>query len=198
MKGNTMTVDTLNTEQRDTLTEHMTPELMDKMYRAIRRKCHGDLEADEVMGQTLLRISRGIDTFDPSTGATGFRSWCMTTMYNTWRNVITTRAKAPMLEPIPDSVETDGWTEATTYAELRHFHDTVNVSEQVCDALSVSPYLQGALDSMPVEQAEALVMFSQGHSYQEIAEAQGVPINTVSSRVKRARTKARVMLSVAT
>lgn len=182
-----------------TLDDYMTPELFDSLYRVARRRSHGDLEADEVMGQALLRITRGFDKFDPSTGHAGFRTWCMAVLTNTWRNIITARYNAPTLESIPEgAMSSTGWTEATEYGELRHFVDTVDVEDTVIGTLGVtSPGLRYALSVMPQEQVEALLMVTEGYSYKEIAAEQGVTVGTVCSRVKRARTRAQVMLNAA-
>ena len=58
MDGNTMTVDTLTKEQRNTLDELLTPDIVHALDRAARTRCYGTLESDEVVGKTLLRIAR--------------------------------------------------------------------------------------------------------------------------------------------
>jgi RNA polymerase sigma-70 factor (ECF subfamily) len=55
--------------------------------------------------------------------------------------------------------------------------------------------LLAALDSLPVEFREALVLRElEGLSYKEIAQVSGLPIGTVMSRLTRARRKMRQFL----
>ena len=57
-------------------------------------------------------------------------------------------------------------------------------------------HLQDALEALPVEFREALVLREiEGLSYKEIAEVSGVPVGTVMSRLARARDRLKAKIS---
>jgi RNA polymerase sigma factor (sigma-70 family) len=65
------------------------------------------------------------------------------------------------------------------------------------DASSVRRELIDALTGVPVEELDALLLFVWADfSYAEVAEALGVPIGTVRSRISRARARLRDALEV--
>ena len=53
-----------------------------------------------------------------------------------------------------------------------------------------------ALRALPAEFRTAVVLFDvEGHSYEEVAAIEGVPVGTVKSRLSRGRTQLRTMLA---
>lgn len=190
MDGNTMTVDTLTKEQRNTLDELLTPDIVHALDRAARTRCYGTLESDEVVGKTLLRIARGIDTYKDEGN---FRGWCMSVLFSTLNSELKHRGMVARnygdRVPFPDSMH-EGWDEDIA-------DPTCDTEYQVTDMQHVSDTMTLVFDTLPKDQATALLMFSEGYTYKEIAQAHGVSVGTVCSRVKRARTKAQVILSAA-
>lgn len=60
--------------------------------------------------------------------------------------------------------------------------------EQLAFSLRRQRLVRELLDALPLEQAEAIAMrFMLGSSLEEVAEASGVPVNTVRSRVRLAK-----------
>jgi RNA polymerase sigma-70 factor (ECF subfamily) len=71
------------------------------------------------------------------------------------------------------------------------------VADQVTDrvaAVAASRELAAALARLPRTQRDVLLLVASGLGYQEVAVALGVPAGTVSSRLARARRKAREAL----
>ena len=61
---------------------------------------------------------------------------------------------------------------------------------------SIPPEIERAIVSLPEDQRVAIVLIDvRGFSYEETAEATGVSIGTVKSRLSRARTRVRERLS---
>jgi RNA polymerase sigma-70 factor (ECF subfamily) len=68
--------------------------------------------------------------------------------------------------------------------------------ERRIDAAAFGPALAGALASLSVSDREILLLFAWAElGYDEIAEALGVPVGTVRSRLSRARARIRELLS---
>lgn len=190
MDGNTVTVDTLTREQRKTLDELLTPDIVHALDRAARSRCYGTLESDEVLGKTLLRIARSIDTYRDDGN---FKGWCMSVLYSSLKNELQHRSMVTRnygdRVPFPESMH-EGWDEDIA-------DPTCDTEYQVTDMQHVSDTMTLIFDTLPQDQATALLMFSEGYTYKEIAQAHGVSVGTVCSRAKRARTKAQVILSAA-
>jgi RNA polymerase sigma-70 factor (ECF subfamily) len=75
--------------------------------------------------------------------------------------------------------------------------DAFDGVEARVDASSVRRELVDALTRIPAEELDALLLFAWADfSYAEIAEALGVPIGTVRSRLSRARTRMRAELEL--
>lgn len=184
-----MAVDTLTGEQRKTLDELLTQDIVHALHRAARSRCHGTLESDEIVGMTLLRIARSIDTYKDEGN---FKGWCMSVLFSVLKNELQHRSMVTRnygdRVPFPDSMH-EGWDGDIA-------DPTCDTEYQVTDMQHVSNTMTLIFDTLPQDQATALLMFSEGYTYKEIAQAHGVSVGTVCSRVKRARTKAQVILSV--
>jgi len=63
-------------------------------------------------------------------------------------------------------------------------------------AQAVSGKLAGAIARLPAPQRDVLLLTASGLGYAEIAEALGIPVGTVSSRLVRARQKVRAVSGV--
>jgi len=63
-------------------------------------------------------------------------------------------------------------------------------------AQAVSGKLAGAIARLPAPQRDVLLLTASGLGYAEIAEALGIPVGTVSSRLVRARQKMRAVSGV--
>lgn len=90
--------------------------------------------------------------------------------------------------------------------EIRHFRAITHTwaepaAEPIADevtgrvaARAVRSQLASALARLPRSQRDVLLLVASGLSYEETAEALGVPRGTVSSRLARARRKVRAEL----
>lgn len=143
----------------------------DDAYRAAYRLLGDEQDALDAVQDSLLKAFRRLDEFD---GRGGFRFWLLRIVVNTAldQGRRRKRSKTVPLEADPTSATPDDDpSRGLARADLRRSLD---------EALAnLSPTLRATF-----------VMFAEaGLTYREIAEAQGVPIGTVMSRINAARRK---------
>ena len=160
----------------------MLPEV-DVLLRVARSLTRRAVDAEDLVQDTLLRAYRGIDGFD---GAHP-RAWLLTIMRNA--QITRTRRRRPKLLDDPDATFD---RLAATEGEGAQTPEALVVGETfdavVSDALAALPDRFRAV--VTLVDVEAL-------SYAEAAEALGIPVGTVMSRLHRARARMRHRLVAA-
>lgn len=146
---------------------------LDTLYRVALRFAGEPAGAEDLVQDTMLRAFRGWSGFRPGTNV---RAWLLTILRNTFINEYRRRRR----EPVPmdlDAIE--------PYA----VHD-VTASDPEGDFFSqiVDTRVLEAVDALPEPFREVVVLSDmEGLNYSEIAEAIGVPVGTVKSRLFRGR-----------
>ncbi len=131
-------------------------------------------DADDLVQDTLIKAWTNRDKFQQGTN---LRAWLFTILRNTWYTALSKRRRE-----VQDS---DGEHAASLTAE------------PVQDLNMELQALQAALNTLPPEHREALVMVgAAGLSYEEAAEISGCALGTIKSRVNRARTRLARMLDL--
>jgi len=129
--------------------------------------------AEDLVQDTMLRAFRGWSGFRPGTNV---RAWLLTILRNTFINEYRRRRR----EPVPmdlDAIEPYAVHEATASDPEGEFFS------QIVDARVLQ-----AVDALPEPFREVVVLSDmEGLNYAEIAEAVGVPVGTVKSRLFRGR-----------
>lgn len=140
----------------------------------------GAPEAEDLAQETFIRAWKGLGRFR---GESLFRTW----LHGIALNVIRThrgrlaRLRLMFFSPSPDTG--DGPLERAS------------VDDRVEGTLALRQGIDRALAQLPDELRAALVLRDvQGLEYREIADALGVPIGTVESRIFRARQRLRPLL----
>ena len=152
-------------------------ELMLRVARSLTRN-HAD--AEDLVQDTLLRAYRAIDRFDGRYP----RAWLLTILRNTHIN--RNRKRRPELLRDPD-------TQLERAARTPE-SDAASRPDRFID-LGLDAALEDALATLSPPFAEVVELVDvDGLSYAETAEALGVPIGTVMSRLHRARRKLRDQL----
>jgi RNA polymerase sigma-70 factor (ECF subfamily) len=135
-------------------------------------------DASDLMQEVLLRVRRGLAGYTPGT----FEGWLWRITRNAFIDDVRRRKRRPT-SPLPEDDRS---------AALGASPDP----EAVLAESRLSEDVESALLALPFEFREAVVMCDVvGLSYEEIAEAAGVPIGTVRSRIHRGRSMLREMLS---
>lgn len=128
---------------------------------------HNGSDADDLVQDTLIKAWTNRDKFEPGTN---LRAWLFTILRNTYyTNVLRRRREVR--------------DETGEYASTLKAPPTQDWSVAM-------RALQGALQKLPPEHREALILVgAAGLSYEEAAEICGCALGTIKSRVNRARAR---------
>jgi len=140
-------------------------------YNLARWLLGNDSDAEDALQDSLIRAYRNLD----SLRSPNIRAWLLQIVRNTAYTQMRARRST-----VDQSIEDIGDTEANEES------NPVVLVLQAIDRAN----LQHAIDSLPVEYREAIVLRElEGLSYREISEVAEIPIGTVMSRLARARTR---------
>jgi len=160
---------------------------MDCLYGVALRKTGSGADAEDLVAESVLAAWKGLDSL---ADRDNFRPWLFRIMHNTfvsgWRRKRVRPAEVPMTWS-----ECDDDTELTSFLmeQPDDFLDWwANPEQEVLNRM-LGEHIRQAIDSLPqVFRAAVLLVNVDGLSYDEAAEALGVPPGTIRSRMKRGRT----------
>lgn len=144
---------------------------LDTLYRVALRLTGDPAAAEDLVQDAVFRALRGWSSFREGSNA---RAWLVTILRNQFINGWRARRRAPVqvdADAIPEPPDrNDPDPEGRFFAEL--------VDDEVL----------AALDALPDDFREVVVLSDlEGLPYAEVAEALGIPVGTVKSRLFRAR-----------
>ncbi len=143
----------------------------DRAHAVCRRIAGSTRDADDAAQEAMIRVVRNIDKFD---GRSAFGTWVYRIATNTALDELRKRKRRPQFHVVDD--DGDLPEPADEFAH-RYIDD-------VADRITIDAALAG----LPEEFKAAVVMRDVGDlDYAEIAEALGVPVGTVKSRIARGR-----------
>jgi len=158
-------------------------EYMDTLYRYAMILTRNPSEAEDLVQETYLRAMRAMRRLRPGSNV---KSWLLVILRNIWLNELRRRRTTPKMVEI-DVDETTADVVVETSKGPHAFY----VSKLECELV------REAIQQLPVDFREVIVLREYEElSYQEIASVLGCPVGTVMSRLARARSKLRPMLSV--
>jgi RNA polymerase sigma-70 factor (ECF subfamily) len=148
-----------------------------ELRRVAFRICEERETADDLVQETYLRAWRSFDRF---TLGTNCRAWLYRIFFNVHSEHRRTKARQPVVVPLQRVKETALSSETRTPSDL--------TLEEVKAALAelAEPY-----------RVVLILADIEGMRYREIADALGVPIGTVMSRLSRGRQILRAKLAAA-
>ena len=157
------------------------------VYKFAYSLCRNHEEAGDIAGQVFLRLYQNLHTFR---NEASFTSWLFRIVRNTYLDLCVRPAHRGHLSldasPTNDSEPTAG----------RDIMDPSPSPESLCMDNETAQLLAKAIHHLPAYQRQVLRMYhTEGKSYEEIAEATGLSIGTVKSRLNRARTMLRERLA---
>lgn len=153
----------------------MTLEQLDTLYRVARRLTRDPGRAEDLVQETCVRAIRAYETFELH--AHGIRPWLLRIMHN----LHVSRAEREARQPA--ATEQDQLESAARGSLHPPPYDPGSFQ-------GMDEQLVRAIESLTPEYQVVLMLWAvEEFSYKEIAEAVGIPIGTVMSRLHRARQK---------
>jgi len=151
---------------------------LDAAYNLARWLTRNDHDAEDMVQEAYLR---GFKSFGGFHGTDG-RGWLLTIVRNTCYTWLRRNRAEQLSTPFDEEIH-------------REVVASPNPEELLLKNAD-RQHLQDALEQLPVEYREALVLRElEGLSYKEIADVSGVPVGTVMSRLARARDRLKAKIS---
>jgi RNA polymerase sigma-70 factor (ECF subfamily) len=158
---------------------HVEPEL-DVLFRVALTLTGSSADAEDLVQEMLIRAFRALDKFDGRYP----RAWLLTILRNTNMNLH--RRRRPDL--VPD------WAILGEARPAFGAQTHVSAEETVLDGI-LSADLEAAVNSLDPRFRTVLLLVDVDRlTYAEAAEALGVPVGTIMSRLSRARDRVRADL----
>jgi RNA polymerase sigma-70 factor, ECF subfamily len=157
-------------------------EVFDGLYGYAMVLSRDRTEAEDLVQETCVRAVQAIESLRPGSN---MKSWLFTILRNIWLNQLRQRRAAPKI------VELDV-DESTAELAVEASKDPYSLYASKVEREQV----REAIQQLSKEFREIIVLREYGElSYQEIASVLGCPAGTVMSRLGRARSKLRSLLS---
>lgn len=153
--------------------EELALQQLDMLYRIARRLTGDRGQAEDLVQETYLRALRAQERFNLE--GYGIRPWLLRIMHNLHMSRLQRDGRQPVAVEEEHLEATGADRPEELPIELESFE-------------AMDERLVKALDQLPGEYQAVLLMWAvEGLTYKEIAEALGVPVGTVMSRLYRAR-----------
>jgi RNA polymerase sigma-70 factor, ECF subfamily len=153
---------------------------VDDLYRYAMVLVHNHAEADDLVQETYLRAFKAMSRLRQDSN---LKAWLFAILRNVWLNQLRQRHTAPGIVEF-DADEVDIVVETSKDPH----HQYVSKLER--------EHVREAIQQLPVEFREIVILREYDElSYQEIAALVGCPAGTVMSRLARARSRLRILLS---
>jgi len=151
------------------------------VYRLGRRMLRDEAEAEDVSQEVFLRMHRSFDRYDPTRP---LAPWIARTTYHACLRRLEATPRPAAGRPGVDD-------------PLRSLPDLRRPSpEEAAAGGEASALLLRALEELPAQDRALLdLRYREGLSDAEVAEAAGMPVNTVKTRLHRARARLRGWLA---
>jgi RNA polymerase sigma-70 factor (ECF subfamily) len=168
-------------EKRQFLSQ-VLDEVFDGLYGYAMVLSRDRTEAEDLVQETCVRAVKAVESLQPGSNA---KSWLFTILRNIWLNQVRQRRAAPRIVELDVDENTLGMA-----VEASKDPYALYVSKVERDQV------REAIQRLPGEFREIIVLREYEElSYQEIATLLGCPAGTVMSRLGRARSKLRSLLS---
>lgn len=159
--------------------ERLALEHLDMLYRVARRLTRDETRAEDLVQETYLRAMRARDSFELQDF--GIRPWLLRIMHN----LHVSSAERERRQPVAMD---DEHLAASTAADVPASRTPLPLDPTSFEGMDEK--LVKALEQLAPEYQVVMLLWAvDGLAYKEIADAVGIPIGTVMSRLHRARQK---------
>jgi RNA polymerase sigma-70 factor (ECF subfamily) len=170
----------MNGDTPDKTFEMVASEIIPPLTRYLRHFAGDKSVADDLLQETLVRVSRGLKTFE---GRSNVKTWAFT---------IATRVAVDYFRHLEHRVNTVDIIDMEDSEELTIDESTI---DQKLVVVEMNSCIREVIDTLPEDYRIALVLHDlEELSARQIAEICGITIPTVKIRVHRARKRLRVAL----
>jgi len=152
-----------------------------QVRRFARAFARSDADADDLAQEALVKVYKSLRSYRFQSA---FKTWLYSVVRNVFLDVARSRAgrERSQEDPLP-----------TDHARLP---STTEAPDEGLARAQERQRIWKALRELPAEFRTAVVLFDvEGHTYDEVAAIEGVPIGTVKSRLSRGRTLLRALLA---
>lgn len=163
--------------------------VLDRLYGAALRLTRNPADAEDLVQDALVRALEAVPRLDPQGNLPGY-------LFRTLTNLYINRYRRARVARTVDDLARVGILDGASYStdSLRVWSDPATRF----DHAHLSAALQEAVDALPDRFREVLVLVDlTDWTYAEAAEALGIPVGTVMSRLFRARHAVRASLEAA-
>lgn len=158
----------------------------DGIYRLALRLTRNEAEAEDVMQETFLNAFKGIDRFD---GRAELRTWLYRIAYNA--AMMRLRRRQPEFVSVDAALEAEDGTPVP-----QQLFDWSRIPERDFEKAELRAEMEKAIRELPEKLRAVFVMRElEGLSTEETAQALGMKIEAVKTRMHRARLQLRERLS---
>lgn len=163
--------------------------LMDALYGTAMRLTRNPADAEDLVADAVTKAWAALDSLQD---LGQFKAWIFRILTNTFISDYRKRANAPETESFDDTGGPDGEDGDENFSLFEKLHQPFllwwNNPEQEFVNKMLRQDISNAIDQLSDDFRTLVVMVDvEGFSYQEAAEITDVPINTVRTRLKRAR-----------
>lgn len=149
------------------------------LYRTALRMTKNEVDAEDLVQETLLKAYRSFDRFEKGTNA---KAWLFKIMTNTFINNYRAKQKEST------SVSFDDVDDSYLHSQLRDKPTETGNPERDFFNKILDKDVVEAIEKLPSEFRMVVVLaFNEGFAYQEIADILGIQVGTVKSRLHRGR-----------
>lgn len=149
------------------------------LFRTALRMTKNEVDAEDLVQETLLKAYRSFDRFEKGTNA---KAWLFKIMTNTFINNYRAKQKEST------SISFDDVDDSYLHSQLRDKPSETGNPERDFYNKILDKDVVEAIEKLPAEFRMVVVLaFNEGFAYQEIADILGIQVGTVKSRLHRGR-----------